>query len=227
MIVKKVRRRVFNFKKFFCFLLFLVALIIGFYYLQKVPIKNIVIKGNAYLSDEEIIETADIEEYPSFIMTLSSTIKRKISKLSLVKEVNVKKKWGFVLEIDITEYKVLFSIRSTNEYMLDNEEKVSEIDYKNEIPILINYVPDDKLSKFVNKLNTVEYETIMKISEIEYTPTEYDPERFLFYMRDGNHVYVTLTKIKEFGNYSKIKNQLGTKKGILYLDSGNYFEIKE
>lgn len=46
-------------------------------------------------------------------------------------------------------------------------------------------------------------------------------------MNDGNEVYITLTKIKELNNYTKIKKQLGNKKGILYLDSGNYFEVKE
>ena len=46
-------------------------------------------------------------------------------------------------------------------------------------------------------------------------------------MNDGNQVYITLNKIKEFNNYFKIKKELGKHKGILYLDSGNYFEIKE
>ena len=67
----------------------------------------------------------------------------------------------------------------------------------------------------------------LKISEIEYSPNLYDKERFIFYMNDDNVVYVTLTKLKEFNNYNKIKEQLGTHKGILYLDSGNYFEIKD
>ena len=46
-------------------------------------------------------------------------------------------------------------------------------------------------------------------------------------MNDENTVYITLTKAKNLNNYNKIKEQLGTNKGILYLDSGNYFEIKE
>ena len=39
-------------------------------------------------------------------------------------------------------------------------------------------------------------------------------------------VDVTLNKIKEFNKYNKIKDQIGSSAGILYLDSGNYFEIK-
>lgn len=227
MTVKKVRRKIFNFKKFFCFLLFLCAFLSISYYFSKVPIRNIVILGNDILSDDEVIEISKIGNYPSFVTTLSSSIKKRLKKLPIVKNVSVKKNWGYVLTIEIEEYNVFFNIRSSNEFVLDNGDKLSELTYDLDVPILINYVPDDKLSKLVKKFNSIDYDVIKKISEIEYSPTEYDSERFLFYMRDGNEVYVTLNKINEFGNYSKIKSQLGKKKGILYLDSGNYFEIKE
>lgn len=85
MTVKKVRRRIFNFKKFFCFLLFLCVLIVSGYYLSKEPIKNIVVLGNTYISDEEIIETAKIDNYPSFVTTLSSSIKNRLKKILLLR----------------------------------------------------------------------------------------------------------------------------------------------
>ncbi len=227
MTVKKLRRRVFNFKKFLCFLLFLNIIIFSCYYLSKKPIKNIIIIGNNYISDQNIIETAGIENYPSFITTLSSKMKKRINKIPLIKNVNIKKSWGYVVTIEIEEYKVFFNIRSSNEFVLEDGQKLNDIKHNIEVPILINYVPDDKMEKLVKKFNNVDYGTILKISEIEYTPTDYDKERFLLYMTDGNEVYITLNKINEFSNYTKIKSQLGTKKGILYLDSGNYFEIKE
>ena len=76
-------------------------------------------------------------------------------------------------------------------------------------------------------MSEVDYEVLTKISEIEYSPTTYDEERFILYMNDENTVYITLNKIDEFKKYIDIKKQLEGKKGILYLDSGNYFEIKE
>ena len=79
----------------------------------------------------------------------------------------------------------------------------------------------------VKKFSDLEEEIIIKISEIEYSPTNFDTERFLLYMNDGNEVYITLNKTKELNKYTNIKKQTGEKKGILYLDSGNYFEIKE
>ena len=46
-------------------------------------------------------------------------------------------------------------------------------------------------------------------------------------MSDGNYVYITLYKLSSIDEYLKITSTLKDKKGILYLDSGNYFEIKE
>lgn len=227
MKVKKVRRRKFNFKKFFKFLLFLCVTLFILYHISKIPIKHILIKGTTYLSDEEIIEASSLENYPSFLKTSSSKIEKKIKSLPLVKSVDVKKSWGFICEINIEEYKVLFKIRSTDEYVLDTLEKTTNLEIIRNTPVLINYVPDEILDKMIKKFSKLEEEIIVKISEIEYSPTTYDKERFLLYMNDGNEVYITLTKVKELSNYTKIKKQLGEKKGILYLDSGNYFEIKE
>ena len=46
-------------------------------------------------------------------------------------------------------------------------------------------------------------------------------------MNDGNLVYINTNKMKTFNKYVSIVTKLDNHKGILYLDSGNYFEIKE
>ena len=46
-------------------------------------------------------------------------------------------------------------------------------------------------------------------------------------MNDQIYVYITLTKIDVLNNYNEITESLEGKKGILYLDSGNHFEIIE
>ena len=52
MKVKRIRRRKFNFKKFFKFLLFLIVTISLYVVLSRIPIKNILIKGNNMVTDE-------------------------------------------------------------------------------------------------------------------------------------------------------------------------------
>ena len=44
-------------------------------------------------------------------------------------------------------------------------------------------------------------------------------------MNDGIYVYLTLSKFDKINDYDEIVSTLGDKKGILYLDSGEYFEI--
>lgn len=222
---KKIRKRKFNFKKFISFILILSVIILLYIYLSRIPIKHILVVNTNFLTDEEIIETAKLESYPSFIKTLSFKVKKDIKSIPLVKDVKVSKGLGFKITLDIDEYKVLFKIRSTNEYVLDSNTRVEDLSIN--APILINYVPDDTLDKLIDKFLTLDQDIILKISEIEYSPNIYDKERFIFYMNDDNVVYVTLTKLKEFNSYNKIKEQLGVHKGILYLDSGNYFEIKD
>ena len=51
-------------------------------------------------------------------------------------------------------------------------------------------------------------------------------DRFLLYMSDGNLVHVTLTKINKVNKYNGIKDVLGDRYGVIYLDSGDYVELK-
>ena len=73
----------------------------------------------------------------------------------------------------------------------------------------------------LSKLNATEKN---QISEIIYTPSEYDNTRFLLYMNDGNHIYINISKLDNLNYYSEIYPTLNGKKGTLYLDSGNHFE---
>ena len=68
---------------------------------------------------------------------------------------------------------------------------------------------------------------LLKISEIEYVPNNVDSERFALKMNDGNLVYITLNKIEKINKYNSIYSSLDGKRGIIYLDSGDYVEIKE
>lgn len=76
-VKKKVKIRVLPFLiVFICIgLLFLLGKV-----LFEMPIFNIIVTGNDFITDQEIIEYAEIEEYPSFLLTFSSTIKKKVEK---------------------------------------------------------------------------------------------------------------------------------------------------
>lgn len=93
-------------------------------------------------------------------------------------------------------------------------------------PILIGDITSVK-EKFIKKFSLVDNDVLLKISEISYVPNEVDSERFSLKMNDGNLVYITLPKIAKINKYNSIYSGLEGKKGIIYLDSGDYVEVKE
>lgn len=203
-------------------LVLLIMYIIGFlcYKVAISRITNIYIKNNNILTDQEIIDVSGLRNYPSFILTTNYSIKNKLLKNDLVKKVKVKKGlWGKVY-IDIEEYKPLFIYE--DKVILDNK---NEVDLDISLPILVNKVDDDILDKLISKYESINDEIKLMISEIKYDPNDIDKERFLFTMNDGNYVYITLYKLSSIDEYLKITSTLKDKKGILYLDSGNYFEV--
>lgn len=222
MVTKKKHR--FNFIKFFIFLIILY--IIGFlmYQFFMMPINHIRILDTNYLSDQEILRKAKLDNYPSFLLTTSSSIRKRIRNIALVKDVKVKKKLFNDIYIYIDEYKVLFYNRSLGQAVLESG-KIIDLDKVDSLPQLINSVPDAIYNKLIKKMAQVDNDILLKISEIEYKPNNVDDERFILSMNDGNYIYLTLYTFEKVNTYKEILPTLENKKGILYLDSGNYFEI--
>ncbi len=213
------------------FLLF-VLVITGAFFLVDVlldtRIENIVIKGNKLVTDQQIIDEAGLSNYPSFYKTTSYNIKKALEKNSFIKEVKVKRSFYHVITIEVSEYKVLLKKETTGKLVLENMNEVTtdqEIPYT--VPRLVNDVPKNKYSKLLKNLLKVKRSVRSSISEFYYDPNEFDKDRFLLYMDDGNSVYLTLTKFRMINYYNDVLPQLDGKKGILYLDSGNHFQIME
>ena len=222
---KQVKRKI-NLKKTLIFFVTCFFLFFSFYCLIKVHVTSINIIGNFYYTDKEIMEYSNIDEYPPFLMINSRLIKKKLLKLDIIKSVSIKKNIDFSLELTIVEHKVLYQRKSDGLFVLDNGNEVST-NYIANVPILLNYFPNTLEEKVLKSFSKLDKETIGKISSIEYSKTEADSERFLLYMNDGNLVYINLNRMSNLNKYTEILNEVGTKKGILNLDSGNYFEVKE
>ena len=225
-IVKKRKLKVFN---FLIVLLVLTGLFFGVYYLSTIPIKNIVIRKTTYLNDDYILELAELKDYPSFVLTSSRSVEKKLEKSNYINSAHLRKKFGFIVELDITENRPLSYNTNNNRYVLGDEREIKEdsISYNFRVTRLLNYVPDKKYKKFVEGMHNIKVDILSKISDIEYKPNDYDKDRFLLYMDDGNVVYLTLTKFKMINHYNDVLKQLENHKGILYLDNGNHFQIKE
>lgn len=225
-MAKKIVKR----KKLKVFSLLLLLLIVGtisflVYSYVKSDIKNIIIEGNTYLNDEEVLKLADLTDYPSYILLRTRKTEKKIEKNKYIKSAKVRRKIFHIVQIEIKEHDILFQ-KTNNKYVLENGKEI--LSNKNiRVPRLNNYTPDDKYKKFIENMKEVDKSILGKISEISYDPNEYDKDRFLLYMDDGNSVFLTLTKFEMINYYNEVLSQLEGRKGILYLDSGNHFKIME
>ena len=229
MAKKIVKKRKIKFFNLFIILIVLFGLSFSVYYVLHIPLKGIVIKNSSYLNDDYIIDLAGIKNYPRFVTLSCSNIEKKIVKSNYIDSVKVKRKWPFIIEIDVVENKPLFFDMNKNKYVFDNGKSTLNDNISSNflVPRLLNYVPDVKYEKFITGMGNVKDGILTKISDIEYQPNDYDKDRFLLYMDDGNLVYLTLTKFKMINHYNEVIPQLEGHKGILYLDSGNHFKIME
>lgn len=194
------------------------------HYIKKLPIKNIYITGNNIVPENVILELSNIKDYPSFIDTSKSSIIKNIKTNEYIKEVKVEKKfWGKVY-INIEEKKVLCIYN--NKLLLEDSVLVDNYYNIYSYPTLISDI-SSIYEEFTNKFSKVNNSSLHQISEIEYVPNEVDNKRFKLLMDDGNLVYITLDKVKKINKYNSIYSSMNGKKGIIYLDSGDYVEIKE
>ena len=223
-MVHKVRKkRKIKVKNVLLVLLFFIIILLGLAFLTDVKINNIVIKGNTLYSDWEIIEKAGLDDYPSSLKTLSRNIEKRLEEDDYIKNVDVERPSLTKVVINIKENLPLFYYLPAEKTILADKTEVSD---NFPVPTVINYVPDNIYSDFLNSISSIDYDIVKRISEIKYDPNEVDEGRFLLTMNDGNYVYLTLNKFDKIDNYLDIIKEFDNKKGILYLDSGEYFEVK-
>ena len=220
----RVKKKKLKVKRLIITLLILVTLLIAGINFVNQPIKNIYIVGNNILNDKIIIEEADINNYPPMIKTIFSNIEKKILKNDYIKSVKIKRTLDQKITIYIEEYNPICIYKE--KLVLSSTKAVDNIYNIDYVPFVINNM-DEVYDKFVTKFNKVDLDVLLKISHIEYAPNELDKERFLLYMIDSNYVYITLSKIDKLNKYNSILQSMENKKGIIYLDSGDYVEIKD
>lgn len=223
---RKTKKRKLKIGRILIALIILVFIVCLIKSICRFPIKNIFVEGNTILSDQEIIDLAKIQDYPSMFKYTSGQIENNLEKSDYVSKAKVTKKGFKQIYIKVEENVVLFYNSVNKKTVLYNGKEIGK---ELNGPILINYVPDKVYKKLVEQMRLVNTDIIDRVSEIKYDPSKVDDERFLFTMTDGNYVYITLEKLENINNYVKISleiiNKFGHKNGTLNLDAGEYFEI--
>lgn len=223
--IKPKKKIKIKYTRVFIFLTVLLVFILMLTFIINLKITNIVVIGDYnILKEQEIIDIASISNYPKTFIVPSSKIKKNLEDNIYIKSVKVKKKYLTQVYITVEENYPLFFYKTDNKTVLLDGSKVEKIF---SVPTVINYIPNLKYQSFIEKMGLLEHNILERISEIKYDPSDYDDERFLLYMKDGNYVYINLYKFSNLNKYIEIVKNFGNKRGIVYLDSGNYFEIIE
>lgn len=214
-------------------LLVIYIIITAGYYFFTMPIKRVIVKGNDKILEKDIINAANINLNKSVFKISSSSIKKNINKIDLIKEVKIHKNIFGTITIVVEENSILFFDVLTSKLYLSDLSFITNTDNYLGYPLLINYVPKETFNKLIKGLSKIDEDIITMISEIEYSPDKYndvvvDSERFLLRMNDGNNVYINLVNIEKLNKYQTIYSSVGSG-GTLYLDSSsnNYIFDKE
>ena len=223
---KKIKKKKLNKKRTIIFILVLYIFCYALYFFIKQPIRHIEIKGNKYISDSEILRITNLKDYPSILKYPSWTIKNKIKKLDLIKNVKVKKSIDLKVKIEIEENKLLFYYMDTDKIALSNGNIINN-DLNNVlgIPILKSELKSDLLNDLITSFSVLNENIIYEINYIEYYPQVdlsnniINNNRFKLLMNDGNTIIFNTKTIHVLNKYNDIFASLNGKYGIINLDS--------
>lgn len=224
--MKKIKRVKIKLKNIIISLFSLIVIGLITYFILNKEINNIYITGNSILSEQDILELIGFKDYWKFYKIDNNKIEKRMKSSLLIKDIDVSKNL-FSLKIELSEYKILWYQEYNDSYMLSSGETISLSKKIFGIPTLINQIDEKYKMEFIDKIGKIDDDVFGKISEISYSPSDIDSERFLLYMNDKNSVYINLSRLEYLNKYDDLLPQLEGNKGILYLDSGNHFEIKK
>ena len=220
----KKKKRKLKIGKILLTLLMLTILLLILSFLTDIKINNILVKNNILYSDWQIIKKAGLSSYPSALKIMPMNVQNKLEKDIYIKDAKVYKRGLNNIVIEVKENLHLFYYLPKQKTILMDKTETGD---NFSVPTVINYVPDKVYAKFLKAISSIDYSIIKRISEIKYDPNEVYNGRFFLTMNDGNQVYLTLNKFSKLDDYLDIIKEFNNKKGILYLDSGEYFEVKE
>ena len=89
----KIKKKKVRIKSLLIFLVVLILIIISAKIVLSTKTKNIIISGNELLSDQTIIEEANLTNYPEFFKTSTRKMKIKLKSNPYIKNVKIERKF--------------------------------------------------------------------------------------------------------------------------------------
>lgn len=224
---KKANRRLIFYLSIFFFLVLIIV------YLQSPLsyVKNIHVKGNAIVSENELIERSGLTDETNIWMINKGDIKESIHEHPMIETVSVKRMLPRDVEISVKEFALVGFVKENDVFspVLEDGSILNDMQKKNVnggAPLLVNFTKDDYLNKMATELHELPKSILNMISEVHWQPTEENENKILLYMNDG---YIVKSTLRDFSDkmtvYPSIVSQLDPEdKGIIHIEGGAYFE---
>lgn len=230
--LKKIRKRKANRRLIVLLSLFFILIACVLYFLSPLSyVKTVEVKGNRYLSDEQIIKLSDLNKNQSIWKVDTAQLADHIKKNPEINNVDVVPVFPNSLKITVTEHdKIAYLFKGKHFYpILENGKMLGGLD-STEIPVfapvLLDFKEGPVLNKLIKELTNLPEEIQNSISEIHHSPTKTDHYHITMYMNDGFEVSATiLTLSDKMIHYPSIISQLNPKvKGVIDLEVGSFFK---
>lgn len=200
------------------------VLIVGIYFLSPYSkTYRVVVKGNHYLKDEDIISKANLSKY--YLLTFPPVHEKELLKDPFINEVKINMLDGNIVSIDVVENKAIGYIYEddVSKILLIDDSKVDitkdNIYLIEKVPLIEGYAKEE-LKKIERGFVDIDYTIINEISEIHKYPVSYDLEQMEVIMRDGNYCFMSSSGLKLLENYYSISSSIDRNKGhvCMYMD---------
>ena len=113
--------------------------------------KLVEVKGNTLISDEKVINNANITDKTKLFALSSSKLKKNLEELPMIESVKISKHLNGKVVITIKELVVLYYRVLDKTYVFENNKKATTLDTALGIPTLVNYVPSDIEESLIKK----------------------------------------------------------------------------
>ncbi|MHA6258618.1 cell division protein FtsQ/DivIB [Sporosarcina sp. CAU 1771] len=228
--MREKRRRKTNKKFLFVLTLFVSVLLIIFYFQSPLSkVKSISIEGAILNESEYYKEQSQLSIGQSLWGFKPRDVEELISRIDVVKEASISRKWPNLLDISVEEWDSIAYIeeRETYSLLLENGELFqSEIlSPEADVPILTGFTIPEVRKQMSIQLTKMDQNVFHLISQVKFTGTEENDENVTVYMDDGYEVRAIIpTFSKKMDYYPDITAQLeGLEKGVIDMEVGTYF----
>lgn len=224
---QRANRRLLFFLSFF----FLLLLLMIYFQSPLSFVKNVTVKGNQFVQEEEVIERSQLNNRTSMWNLDKQKITDQLLTHNQIKAVTVGRKFPNTVELTIEEYaRIGYLFQDDHFYpILETGKFLSELPRQHipaDAPVLIDFEEGEALAELSAELAKVPSHLIERISEILYAPTDLDPLSIILFMTDGIEVHTSIVDFStKVSPYPSIVKELDkSKEGILHLRMSPYFE---